>query len=269
MRQAAQWGWRAVDAAPTRGYLRLRRTVGTVGIALGILLMVGSVALVIADHRARDAPGDTHANGTVTAVTSTVGGSTGPTSSVDYTFVVRDNGNAAVHTGHISLARPSAAYTVGAQIEITYPADRPDEAHVVGEVHDAWMLPWFVPLLLGVAALIVAIGALSRLRWITNVLTDNPWVLVEAALIERPMRMLQLHGAPSDGDVLAEALSWRSRDMHAMVPQAWVAGSGRRFLVAAPGGAPVLCVRRVRMIDDSLRAFDISPLPSRLAGDES
>lgn len=208
--------------------MRVRRTVGTVGLVLGVLLMLGSLALVIANRRVRSVAGDERAAATVTAVSTSPGGTTGPNASVEYTFAIPD-----------------------------------------GEARDAWVLPWFFPLLLGATSIAIGAAALNRLRWINAVLRDNPWVVVESTPIERPIRMLQLHGAPEDGAALVEPLSGRRRAMADLVPQAWVAGDGRRFLVAAPGGSPVLRMRRVRLVNDPLAAFDATPLPSRLAGDDT
>ena len=247
--------------------MRVRRTVGIVGLVLGVVLMLGSLALVIANRRARSDSGDERAaTATVTAVSTSLGGTTGPNALVDYTFATPDG---VVHAGRLALTRPSSRFVVGGEIDVTYPADDPSNAHVVGEVRDAWALPWFVPLLLGATSIAIGAAASNRLRWINAVLRDNPWVVAESTLIERPIRMLQLHGAPDDGAALVEPLSWRGRAMAELVPQAWVAGDGRRFLVAAPGGSPVLRMRRVRLVDDPLAASDAKPLPSRLAGDDT
>ena len=78
--------------------------------------------------------------------------------------------------------------------------------------------------------------------------------------------MLHLCGAPDDAKVLAAPLSWRGRSLDAFAPQAWVAGSDRRFLQAVVGGSGVLRFRRIRLIDDPLSAFDSAPLHSRLDG---
>ena len=98
-------------------------------------------------------------------------------------------------------------------------------------------------------------------------LRDNPWVVADATVIERPVRMLQLRGAPEGGAVLGEPLSWRARTLAEFAPRAWVAGSDRRFLVAPPGGAPVLRLRRVRLIGGGHDESETVPLPSRFGGD--
>ncbi|MCU1393967.1 MAG: hypothetical protein JWM34_2395 [Ilumatobacteraceae bacterium] len=220
---------------------------------------------MIADRRVDDTSADVHGVATVTAVTKSWGGTTGPTVAVRYAFTAADG---TARTGTLGVARPSARYTVGATIDITYPVGHPEQSHVSGEIRDATSVPWFVPFLFGLGALVIGVAALSRMRWIRATLRDNPWVLAEVAVIQRPIRLLQLRGAPDDGNLLAEPLSWRARTLDEFAPTAWVAGTDRRFLVAPPGGAPVLRCRRIRLLDDPLSVFDATPLHSRIGDSE-
>jgi hypothetical protein len=102
----------------------------------------------------------------------------------------------------------------------------------------------------------VVAGALLTLRSaiIRRTLRDNPWVVTRSALIEatasrtarRPVaRFLELDGAPDAEPVLAGPLS--ARIVPELVEEAWVAGSDRRFVVAAVGGAPLARTQRAKL----------------------
>ena len=57
--------------------------------------------------------------------------------------------------------------------------------------------------------------------------------------------LLELDGAPDAEPVLAGPLP--PRLVPELVPDAWVAGSARRFVVAATGGAPLGRTQRTRL----------------------
>lgn len=88
-------------------------------------------------------------------------------------------------------------------------------------------------------------------------LRRNPWVEVPATLLEVPLAggsrhaitLVELRRAPDEGRVLAASAMWRARPMIDLTPTAWVAGSGRHFIVAAVGGAPLVRAKRVRLSD--------------------
>jgi hypothetical protein len=254
----------AADAPETVRYLRRRRRLGIAGLVVGTVLIAGAFALLVADHRIDDRSGDERAVATVVDVTTKWGGTTGPTASIQFTFTSADGVR---HVGQLALARPGDRFTVGSTIDVFYQPNDPGHAEVVGEVRDSTSVPWFVPLILGSGAFAVGVAALRHRRWIVTTLTDNPWVVADAMVIERPVRMLQLSGAPEGGSVLAEPLSWRARTLGEFAPRAWVAGTDRRFLVAPPGGAPVLRFRRVRLIGDVRHMSGSMPLHSRFDGD--
>ncbi|MCU1399339.1 MAG: hypothetical protein JWN62_2448 [Acidimicrobiales bacterium] len=232
---------------------------------VGVVLAATSLLLLVADDRLRDTSNDVRQMATITTVTRSWGGASGPTVTVDFSFVAPDG----THRVDRFSARPSTRYVVGGLIDIAYPVGHPDQAFVLGETRDAGPVPWFFPMLFGIGAFAVGLAALRRLRWISRTLRDNPWVLAGASVVERPVRMLHLSGAPEDGTVLAQPLSWRGRTLDPFAPQAWVAGSGRRFLVAVPGGSDVLRFRRIRLVADPLSAFDPSRLRSRLVDERS
>jgi hypothetical protein len=114
--------------------------------------------------------------------------------------------------------------------------------------------PWEVPALFGAGLLAASAVAASRLRWVRRTLHEHPWVVADARVVtatrsstggHRAERALRLSGAPDPRTVFAAAVGVRSPSMAGFEPEAWVAGTGRQFLVAAPGGAPILRVRRV------------------------
>jgi hypothetical protein len=128
-------------------------------------------------------------------------------------------------------------------------------------------------LLICVGAVALAAGAILLIRSLamTRVLRNNPWVMARATLVEaaaspatlRPIaRFLELDGAPDSEPVLAGPLS--ARLVPAMVPDAWVAGSDRRFVVAATGGAPLASTHRAkpRPMASSERRTVRKPQPS-------
>ena len=117
--------------------------------------------------------------------------------------------------------------------------------------------PWIVPVLFGVALLLLAAVAAARLRWARRVLHEHPWVVADAQVVEamrtsvrstRAERVLRLSGAPDDTPVIAASVGLRAPTLAEFAPQAWVAGDGPQFLVAAPGGAPILRVRRLQEV---------------------
>lgn len=256
-------GSRASDADGTKRYMRRRRFVGAGGIVVGVVLIAGSLLMLAADRRLHETSHDVRRVATITTVTTSWGGASGPSVTVDYSFLAADG----LQTVGRFSARPSTRYVVGAVIDIAYREGHPDQAFVLGETRDAAPLPWFFPMLFGIGAVTVGLAALRRMRWTSRTLRDNPWVLANASVIERPVRVLRLSGAPEDGSIIAQPLSWRGRTLDAFAPHAWVAGSGRRFLVAVPGGSEVLRFRRIRVVGEPMSASGPDPLRSRLLDD--
>ncbi|MCU1359493.1 MAG: hypothetical protein JWN99_782 [Ilumatobacteraceae bacterium] len=264
-------GWRAADAPGTHRWLRHRTIACTVATVIAVVLIVGATVQrmttgsqpVDARHRQTVA--------TITGVDSHLPGSTGPTTSLTFSFRAEDG---SAHSGRLAATRPSADFTVGAALAVVYDIDHPDSAQVVGRSADRATIPWFVPLALGLAFATVSLAAAQRLRWAARVVRDNPWVMAQSAKREMAvpgvrryvLRTLVLCGAPDEGEVLAQPLSWRARALDQYVPSAWVAGSDRRFVVAAPGGAPLLRCRRVRLRQSAPQPLDADPLRSRLDG---
>ncbi len=266
-RTASQF--RAADAPSTRRVVRRRRIVCTAVIGLGVALVV--IGLVIrtsdADQQRRDSSGrDT--NAVVTQVVQHSGG-TGPTSSLaTVTFHTADG---VEHSAVLTRARAATPYHPGSVVTVLYDAQNPTHVSILGEPFASGLIPWFVPLLAGILLLFLGVGGASWLRWATRVLDENPWVSVASTVIEKPMRdggrrvimrMLELKGAP-DTSTLAAPIGWRERALDELSPVAWVAGSDRRFLVAAPGGAPLRRFRRVRLIGSEAEQNDDPLLRSR------
>ena len=247
--------WRAADAPGTKRLMRRRwiaaGIIGVVGVALVVL---GSVVR-ISDIRAHDAEStgrDPHA--IVTQVVAQPGGR-GPGSTI---LTVRFHDLSGVeHTGRLTLDRSAGSHAVDSTVTVEFDAHDPSRFSVVGEETGSAPIPWLVLSLLGVV--MVGIGAMAA-RWLrstSGVLRDNPWVVVGSRVIERAtgddgrfiLRVLELRGAP-DEHTLAMPVSWRAQSLDEFAPIAWVAGSGRRFVVAVPGGAGIHRFRRVRLIGD-------------------
>jgi hypothetical protein len=262
--------WRAADAPGTKRVMRHRwiagGTIGVVGVAL---IVIGSLVRIsdIRAHQAESTGRDPHA--VVTRVVSQPGGR-GPGSTI---LTVRFHDLSGVaHTGQLTLDRSAGGRAVGSTVTVEFDAHDPSRFSVVGEETGSAPIPWLVVSVLGVVMIGIAVVAATWLRWTSGVLRDNPWVVVESRVIERAtsddsrliLRVLELRGAP-DEHTLAMPLSWRAQSLDEFAPTAWVAGSGRRFVVAVSGGAGIHRFRRVRLIGERADPSDGVALPSRHA----
>lgn len=239
--------------------MRRRRVAATATWVFGVvLLLVGVVLWEL--HRGAD---DLSADGvrtvaTVTEVTATPRGSGGPSITIGVAFATS---NGATHAGSIDLGRTSRLFTVGSAVDIVYDRDDPSRFAVVGSSSDTSPVPWTLPAVIGLGFVAIGVVAVRRVRWEAKLLADNPWVVADSEIIEVPhtfrgreraTRVLQLTGAPDMSVVMAAPAGLRSPAMVEFAPQAWVAGSGRRFVVAAPGGSPLLRMERMRPVPPAL-----------------
>jgi hypothetical protein len=128
-----------------------------------------------------------------------------------------------------------------------------------------------VPFAAGALLIVIAGWSLRSLLWITSILRRSPWVVAKSMVIEARLtvtaRLLAIHDAPDDGQTLAAPIAWRSPPLVGMEPNVWVAGTGRRFIIAAPGGAPLLRARRAAVAEIGM-LFEEDMLQSRLERDE-
>ena len=263
--------WRAADAPGTRRQLRRRWIacwlVAVVGVAL---IVVGSLVRIsdIRTHQAESTGRDPYA--LVTQVVSQSGGR-GPGSTI-VTVRFHDLDGVA-HTGRLTLDRSAGSHEVGSMVTVDFDAADPTRFSIVGEETGSAPVPWLVVSLVGLVAISIAAVAATWLRWTSRALRDNPWVVVESRVIEQAagargrrivLRMLELRGAP-DEHTLAMPLSWRAQSLDEFAPHAWVAGTGRRFLVARPGGTAIHRFRRIRVIGDGPDPSDGVALRSRHA----
>jgi hypothetical protein len=245
----------AASAPRTRRSLRRKRFGCLVVACLGALLVAGAVAMRVRQDDGRLQASGAHATATVDAVRLTrAGGAGGPSGFIDVHFV---DGAGVTRQASINLGRVAPRYPVGQAVDVVYDAGNPAVVQVVGRPANAAAVPWPFLLGLGALALVVAAATARRVRWQTRVLRANPWVEVPAHLLEVPLAggtrhaitLVELQGAPDEGAVLAAAAMWRARPMVDLIPRAWVAGSDRRFIVAAVGGAPIVRAKRVQLMD--------------------
>jgi Protein of unknown function (DUF3592) len=261
--------WRAADAPGTRRVMRRRRAVVRLAVVAGIALIIIGMMIRVSDQHTRQAEStgrDTQA--VLTEVVRQTGG-TGPSSTaIAVTFHTADGG---VHTGRLMLDRAASGYRVGDIVTVTYDVDDPSRFSIVGEPFEPSPIPWFVVSLFGVVFLGLGLGGMRSVTWTNRILCDNPWVAAESKVIEKLvgdggrrviMRMLELHGAPDDS-TLAAPISWRAQSVDEFAPSAWIAGSDRRFLVAAPGGTAIHRFRRVRLTGIEFEASAGPTLRSR------
>jgi hypothetical protein len=178
------------------------------------------------------------------------------------------------HTAQLTVGSSVGAVDVGGSVAVSYLATDPDDVRRAGGDGGASPVPVAVMAAAGIALLVVAGVAAWRLRSLARTLRHNPWVVAEARLVElaldgpagrNVLRMLELRGAPDDGIVLAAPIAIRGQLIDHLVPQAWIAGSERRFVAAAPGGGRLLRMRRARMTGAE-HAPVMPPLRSRLDG---
>src|SRR6185312_10228057 len=243
----------AADAPATRRNLH-RRWLGCAAAALLAVLLAVLAGWLWRAHRSgvaleRDG---VRAPATITAVDLHNLGAGRIGGRITFDFVDADG---VARSGDAVLDQRVRRFHVGQTVEVAYEPGRPGDAVVIGDGTDPAPLPWLVPAI-GAAVLAgIALYAARGLRRTADVLRNHPWVEVSSRLVQVPiaagashaLTMLELHGAPDDGRVLTSAVSLRTRPMADVAGRTWVAGDGRRFYVAATGGAPVVRVKRVRL----------------------
>lgn len=233
------------------------------------LALVGSGALIGLADGSRG--GLTETTGTVSGFEEAVAGRAGPSRVLVVAFT--DEGGVQ-HTARIEIGRSTDAPAVGVTVAVSYDPTDPDDASLTDHPPSSALVPWFVPFAagLGVLCLVGLIG--WRLRRLARVLRDNPWVVAESRVVELALdtggravlRMLELVGAPDEGTVLAAPVALRAQLIDQLAPRAWIAGSDRFFVAAAPGGGNVLRMRRIRMTGRQLEGLGQAPLWSRFDG---
>jgi xanthosine utilization system XapX-like protein len=232
--------------------MRRRQAIVRVTWALGLVLVLAGLVLWEL-HRSSDTwvSDSVRTVGSITAVTATPRGSGGPSITIGVQFAT-PNGES--HRGSIEVGRTSRLFSVGAPVDLVYDRADPSRVAVRGATPDTSQVPWSVPVAIGVGFLAIGVVGARRVRWEARLLGDNPWVVAASEIVEMPQvfgarqratRALRLTGAPEMSTVVAAPAGIRSPAMVEFAPQAWVAGSGRRFVVAAPGGAPLLRMQRL------------------------
>lgn len=227
--------WRAIDAAPTRHGVR----VDAIKVALLCVLALSAGAAgaaSLSDDLAREnssAP-------TVAAADGSGGAAVFPADGADpFAYAVSLEG------------RPLGPADQGAWLDIDgeHPAPTPAPAASPGpHARVGPRTAVTLGLTLGTAG--AAVWFVAALIRRTRLLAHNPWIVMPASVVDLPdargggrSRYLLLDD-PTCDPVTAKAVGLR-HIVDAMAPHAWVAGGGDRFVVAPPGGAPVVAVRRV------------------------
>lgn len=252
--------------------MRRRWIACTIGALVAIgLLVVGGLLWHSGDDWRTWSAHQVQTSATVVDIVSDTGGRGPGSTTVAFGFL---DATGAGRQGSVLLTRTDA-YHVGDVAQIYYDADDPGHVALVDRPKEPPPIPWLAPTCAGLCVLAFVAVAAWRLRASARILRDNPWVVAESRLVElaldgvagrNVLRMLELVGAPDEGPVLAAPIALRAQLIDQLVPQAWVAGSDRRFVAGAPGGARLLRMRRVRLIGG--RAVDApeTPLRSRLDG---
>jgi hypothetical protein len=264
---SAAFGARACDAAPTRRWLRRRLTGGLAAVVLGVALVVAGVLVRATTGRPQELTASRReAMARVVEVTRQNNGKLGTTVELTLQYRTVDGHQ---QTSRLGVGVPRAEYVKGVELPVVYEARHPEQALLEGVPVNP-PIPWPVPIGLGVVGLVVGALVAVRTRLILRTLRDNPWVATPSSLVEatagksslRPVaRFLELDGAPDPEPVLAGPLS--ARIVPDLVDEAWVAGSDRRFVVAAPGGAPLVRTHRAKLRPQATtdRSRDRKPQP--------
>jgi hypothetical protein len=242
-------GARALDAPATRRWVRHRLLGGIAAMLLGAGLVVSGLSVrATAERPVEVGPDSRAAQATIVDVRRLTNGRLGETSHLVVTFRAEDGRR---HTAEIDIGAPKPQYAVGGTVPVVYQAADPGSARLEGVPVNP-SIPWVVPLALGIVAFVLGAMLLGQMRAIARTLRDNPWVMARTTLIEasadghRPIaRFLELDGAPDEEPVLAGPLS--PRLVPELLPDAWVAGSERHFVVAGTGGAPLGRTQRARL----------------------
>jgi hypothetical protein len=245
-------GVRALDAPATRRWMRHRVIGAIAGVLLGGGLVAGGLLVrATTGDPVQVGPTSREAMATITALRHLSNGLLGATSHIIVTYRAEDGRD---HTAEIDVGVPKPQYAAGVTVPVVYQKADFDAAQLEG-VPTNPPVPWVVPFGLGVVGLVLGPLLFGRVWMIGRTLRENPWVMVRSTLVEatanptgarRPVAVfLELDGAPDAEPVLAGPLP--PRLVPELVPDAWVAGSGRRFVVAATGGAPLGRTQRARL----------------------
>lgn len=218
---------------------------------VGIGLAVAGVALRVRTGRPYElTAGRKEATARISDVRAVEHGTAATTVTLTLSYRTNDG---RTRSAQLDVGTPRRQYVEGTQVPIVYEAAHPDRVLLEGAPVNP-PIPWFVPL--GLGALGTVAGALLVLRAaiIRRTLRDNPWVATRATLVEattskrsrRPVgHFVELDGAPDAEPVLAGPLS--ARIVPGPAEEVWVAGSDRRFVVAAVGGAPLARTQRATL----------------------
>jgi hypothetical protein len=188
--------------------------------------------------------------GTVTSVQSRiVARERQVTGSIDVAYDV--GGRSQQH--RFGVSNHVAQYHQGDRVDLAYDPSDPTSVDLVGEpVASQGFVPWEVLAAFAVLALLLSGVAVRHLRRVSRVLASNEWLAVPAvrkpstrAWRGRGTTVIELGEPSSPERVVASPVGIRALPP-TIEPIAWVAGWGeRRFVVAPPGGRPLLLVQRL------------------------
>jgi hypothetical protein len=159
------------------------------------------------------------------------------------------------HRSTVGVGDTGSRYATGDTIEVVYDENNPARVAIVGEASRPSGVP--AASLLGLGATIALAGGfgLRKVRWIHRIIADYAWIPVTCELVEIPVTQSMRERShtllrlwDTTGTVVVERAD-HGLIPPSVVPTAWVAGLGRpRFVVAPPGGAPLIPVKPVRQL---------------------
>jgi hypothetical protein len=146
-------------------------------------------------------------------------------------------------------------YAVGAAVDLVYESSNPDRVTLDGVPAPHSGVP--AAGLCGLGALVAIAGAVGarKVYWMHRIVGRYAWVPVDSSFVEtevsgglRERSHLLLMLRDDTGTVFVERVDLGVIPP-SLEPVAWVAGLGRpRFVVAPPGGAPLIPVKPVRRL---------------------
>jgi hypothetical protein len=246
----AELAGRAIDLPSTHRSLRWSAALVATFAVMALALLVAGAGLWWREHEVISlADTGVRTTGTVTAVQSRVVARERHTiGTIDVVYDV----NGESRQTRFDVINHVVQYHPGDRVDVAYDAAQPDRVDLVGDVAASQgFVPWEVPLAFAGLALLLSAIAVRHLRTVRGVVRDHEWLAVPAvrkpatrAWRGRGSTVVELGEPASPERVVASPVGIRALPP-TIEPVAWVAGWGqRRFVVAPPGGRPLLLVQR-------------------------
>lgn len=258
-------GQPAYALAATRATLRRSSALVAFGVVSAVVLVGLGARLWWVQHTLTNlATGGVHTTATVDSVNArSVAREHHVIGYIDTSFTV----DGQPRTARFDVSTHVVQYHNGDKVEVAYAAGDPGFVDLVNDpAASRGFLPWELSAAFGVVAALMSGIAIRHLRSYRQLLKTNEWLAVPAVLKATSPRVrgrgttvVELGEASSPERVVGSTVGIRALPP-TVEPVAWVAGWGRRrFVVAPPGGHPLLLMHRLS--DVGVDAEPIRPAP--------